>query len=516
MRRSALRCGAVWIGLSVLTAMSMAVGLLGPMGHPLSRAVIGAVLVVGLVGAVIRWRMWATPWMLIVPAAALILAVVAATQPSNYDTGLYHIGSITYLREGGTVPGLANLHDRFGFSSSMWPLSVALGLGMWDGGEFRLVNGLLVTIAVGDLIIRLRGPLRTSPGTYVYSLGLLFALGAVIQYPGRLIASSAQDTAAAILVVASGAYLVDFLVHRQRRTLGSVAIVVAALAGAMRPLGWIFAVVTVVSIVLGGGWRRGESGRSAIVPGLAVTFVLGALTLARDIMTSGWLFFPVALLPVPVSWRVPDPGPTSRDILAWARTPFQDPELTLASNEWIPGWLLRLPTDWSIPALGLLLGSALVASIASQDVRRAWQSRRRVLALGLLPPIITVVFWLMSAPDPRFAWGSILLVGLIPVGVLASATLSLRAWWRLLAVMSFCLILLATARASLAGASWNLAEPPSVEVTSETISDGTRVSVPVNGDQCWSKFPLCRPWYAPKSVGLRGTSWVDGFTPLVP
>ncbi|EMO63800.1 hypothetical protein LEP1GSC133_1179, partial [Leptospira borgpetersenii serovar Pomona str. 200901868] len=37
--------------------------------------------------------------------------------PFAYDSGLYHIQSIKWIQEYSVVPGLANLHGRFGFNS---------------------------------------------------------------------------------------------------------------------------------------------------------------------------------------------------------------------------------------------------------------------------------------------------------------------------------------------------------------------------------------------------------------
>ena len=123
-------CVRAWVGLFVLTLAAMALALVMPLGQPGARIAAWALLTVGVVGfiRVGLWRRWRR--IAIVAAVALVAAALSSVEPSNYDLGLYHAGSIAYVREGGTVIGLANLHDRFGFSSSMWPLSAFLGLGL--------------------------------------------------------------------------------------------------------------------------------------------------------------------------------------------------------------------------------------------------------------------------------------------------------------------------------------------------------------------------------------------------
>ena len=41
----------------------------------------------------------------------------------HYDTGLYHAQAIRWIEEYGVVPGLANLHSRFGYNSASFALS---------------------------------------------------------------------------------------------------------------------------------------------------------------------------------------------------------------------------------------------------------------------------------------------------------------------------------------------------------------------------------------------------------
>jgi hypothetical protein len=50
----------------------------------------------------------------------LIASVISLTSPQNWDTGLYHLQSIKWIEEYAVVPGLANLHGRFGFNPNIF------------------------------------------------------------------------------------------------------------------------------------------------------------------------------------------------------------------------------------------------------------------------------------------------------------------------------------------------------------------------------------------------------------
>ena len=504
-----------WFGLMGVTSAALLLGLIVPLGAPAARIAAWIVLIVGLLGFVWArlWKRWRL--LLVVAVLAGIAALLSSVVPSNYDLGLYHAGSIAYVREGGSVIGLANLHDRFGFSSSMWPLSAFLGLGLWDGSEFRLVNGLLLALLVSDVLTRIRSRRAGQPGTVVLTSGAVLLLGAVIQYPGRLIASSAQDWAVAVLIVVSAAYLVDALTYPRRHHVVTAAIGAAALAGAMRPTGWIYAIATVAVLGLVNYRRIGLNfAARALAPGLIGAVALGTLTAIRDALISGWLLFPAGVVPLPVPWRYPDPTSTSQGITAWARAPFQDTSQTLADNAWIPGWLIRLPTDWAFFAMVVLLLVLIAWCVASPATRASFWAQQRVVTLALIPSGVVLIAWFVTAPDPRFAWGPLLLVVLIPLGFLVPTITRPWVWLAAVAVASIAIVAVAVARGSVLNVSLHLKPMPGAIVEIGSLADGTSVVIPVNGDQCWGEFPLCRPWYSSADVALRGETWQSGFQPI--
>ena len=504
-----------WLGLFLLTATAMVLALVMPLGQVPARIAAWAVLGIGAAGF-LRARLWMR-WRLLAVGAtvAVVLGLLSSVVPSNYDLGLYHAGSIAYVREGGTVIGLANLHDRFGFSSSMWPLSAFLGLGIWDGGEFRLVNGLLAVMLISDLAARLRKRRWSNPSTVLLAAGGVLLIGAVLHYPGRLLASSAQDWAAAVLIVVSTAYLLEILRGSRSHIVVSVSLLAAAMAGAMRPTGWVFAamtlVVIVVALVQSHGWHFAVR---HLWPSVVGASVLGIATAIRDALTSGWLLFPAGLFPLPVSWRYPDAVGTSRGITAWARTPFQDSAQTMADSSWITGWLARLPTDWAVFSL-VVLGTAVgLALVVAPSARSAVTSARQSVLLALAPSLVVLIAWFAVAPDPRFAWGPLLLIALVPLAFVAPSTTHGGQLSIALVVIGIGIVAVAFLRGSPLDVSWRLQPLPEVQVAQSRLDDGTEVVVPVEGDQCWGEFPLCRPSYSDLGVELRSESWREGFQPI--
>jgi MFS family permease len=315
-----------------------------------------------------------------------------------------------------------------------------------------------------------------------------------------------------VLVVVTTAYLAD-TVRSGGASLSAARVVIltAVMAGMMRPLGWVFAggvaVVTCALVVRGVGWRQCVRSLGGVGLLTTVAVMLRAL---RDALLTGWILFPVSLFPVAVDWRLPDPDSAARDIQGWARTPFQPVQETLSSNSWLTGWLLRLPTDWSIPAVALLLVLALLVWARWRPGSSRWV---RMALLTALPAGLALGVWMYSAPDPRFAWGYIVACGLVPLAFLTDR-IGLRNLVAMSGVFLLGLLVLAGLRGSFGVWTWNAVEPPIPDVYRDTLDDGTMVLIPSIGDQCWSVYPLCRPDYAPDSVQRRGDGIASGFRPV--
>ena len=521
---------AQWTGLLVVGLAVAGWQIIRPLGDLSGRIFLVTIIALALAGWSITvtrrpWRLrlvMPAPWLVLLVALGLTWVLLTAWslgRPGNYDTGLYHLGAINYARDYSVVPGLANLHERFGFNSVMWPLAAFFSVGPWFDNGFRVVNGVLLTLTLTELALRWapnRRPWR-QPGTIALATAAVLITGALIQYPGRLIASSAQDTAALILGVVSTAYLLDFLARPSLRTSAAWIAVATALAGAMvRPLGWVFlagiGIVIAMRVIHSVGLHRGAAMLVAAAIASAAAFAVMAI---RDVFLSGWVLFPSGLLPVDVSWRIPDPSGASRDITGWARTPFQDVDVTLVSGDWFTGWLQRLPTDWSVPAMLALVAFAVTLAFRQQDLQRSL----RLIVWSCVPSIVTLGAWFWNAPDPRFAWAVILSIGLVPVSVFVVGASAPSNWLHVfvpggLLIALIGLVTLALARGSFAELTWRAVPAPAPASQAGQLADGTPVRVPTETDQCWGIYPLCRPGYSDPLVKLRGTDVAGGFEPV--
>lgn len=64
----------------------------------------------------------------------------------HYDTGLYHAQAIRWIEEYGVVPGLANLHSRFGYNSASFALSAFFSETWLIGRPMHCVAGFFALL----------------------------------------------------------------------------------------------------------------------------------------------------------------------------------------------------------------------------------------------------------------------------------------------------------------------------------------------------------------------------------
>ena len=471
--------------------------------------------------------------------ATLYLAIAALGPVTNYDSGLYHLGAIAYATEYRTIPGLANVYQAFGYNNAQFSLAAFLGNGPWGGVGYRLMNGFLLIALMLDLLLRLRDR-RRSVGTTILLVALAAALVPMVSLVDYWVTSPTSDTAVMVLCFVAIAYCADAftdpkLFSRDAAVAASASIV----ATAMRPTMAIFALslLVVLSVFLG---RSRRAASRPFVHRVHVAFVLvaGVLLLAvqaiRDYLLSGWLQYPLSVLPFDVPWRALDPVNTRMSTLGFARNPL-DYEQAMHGWSWVMPWLRRLPDQWeTFEWLALLLFVIVLAVLARR--RTPTPGPRSTLVLLMLPSLVALAaWWVASPPSFRFAWGPLFGLLAVPAGWFlwiligeGRSNRSLRWEWAVSAWSALIIVLVignalfrldwqaATEERQFAvgpfSIAYAVAPVPIPETADRVMPSGLVLRTPTRSDQCWAAYPLCTPLIE-SPVAARGPSIQDGFVP---
>jgi hypothetical protein len=490
-----------------------------------------ALVLMAAIVAAVRWRTFAstvreafhnTRWsslILFVPCL-FFAAINALTNGYCHDTLLYHLAAVRWVADFGSVPGLANLHGRFGFNSALHPLAALFSapFGIAIGGEFVNPVVVLCTCAVLLQGIRLNRKEFFTQGS-VYA-GLLLPL-ALSQLFSECLSSPQPDVAGVAIALLVTWHLREVIFETEvisgtdqaallRCLMASSLVVMFKLSYAVFGL----AAAALAAAVIFIRQRR----FAAIFQPVLLVFVFSIPWVCRGYITSGYPIYPSEAGVIQFDWTVPrEKASSDRNwILSWARDPSRDWQSVLANNDWLQPWLATTLSD-PLVRKSLLLGVAgLILSLISAPWR--WRMVSLLQCSCLLAPIIlSLIFWFLTAPDPRFAgatiWTLAADIAFLPFACLVSVRLLCRVVVTVL-IAGFIGLELGAGAIRLQREHEqfpNFVGGPG-ELVSRLTYSGLAVWVPVKGDLTgpW-KIPAAPAYSFDPRLELRGKTFRDGF-----
>lgn len=527
---------SLWWGLAVASALSLGMNQFLPLGnHRTALVLLAAIVLSALIGIgllVARKplrgdRAYSRRQSFVFAALGLLLVVLAVRvlgPVTNYDTGLYHLGAISYAQDYSAIPGLANLYFAYGYATTQFPLAAMLTWSPLGDEGYRALNSIILLLACVDLFLRILGKDR-SAGKPVLLFGLATVIFTMVPLADYWLISPTQDASVFVVTVVASAYVSEVLTSRRWIAPAATAVILALTAVTLRSTMAVFALV-VTAVVVAVAYRRrhtdseGTSLRAPVLLTLGLTVVAVTAVTARDYRLSGWLQYPLSLVAFDVPWRAAEPTAARLATLGAARDPGN---LWVAAESWswIGPWWSRALSAWELYAAVILVLAAVVT---------AWVVRPpRLVLLAIAPSIAATAFWYFATPPSfRFIWGPLFSISTIVLGWsvwkaseggsrLASNAETGFAGLVLLTVLITAAFRLdfagPTQRATARGIPIEFSVVPvrSVAVATVDMSPGLSITVPGEGDQCWSVFPLCAP-QLPPSLSLRGTSLQEGLT----
>lgn len=186
--------------------------------------------------------------------------------------------------------------------------------------------------------------------------------------------------------------------------------------------------------------------------------------------------------------------------------------LTLSLGAWFPAWFYRHS--------GFYRFSLMVCFFSPLIVAAAWIKNRlsKELMMFWFVCFAGFVFWFVSAPDIRFAYGFILFCAAIPLSAFTDPFRNVRqkalSWSILVFIVLFGLVhaiapQMRTSPAKFAEHVWKPEKLPEVRVV-EKKARNLFVSVPVEGVKCYNSAIPCTPYFNP-DLEMRENRVEDGF-----
>lgn len=407
-----------------------------------------------------------------------------ALGPPVGDAGLYHLSYVRWATEYPIVPGLANLHYRLGFNnpSLLWTASTnALGFGT------HVSVSLLVAVATlrGAIgLRRLSGP-QPEPTDAYWAIVLAPLVGQAVTLHELRISTPDPDTAMALVAIAAGGEFVQSAFRASRAS--AFAVVALALLAACLKLPAAPFALLIVALVAASGRGRAVFDISLVAVALFIPWIV------RNVVQTGYPFFPLGFAPAPVDWLLPLDRVDSalREIHAHFMPPAA--WALAGGSHWMRGWIA-----WQVTrSPELIVIPTLMALALARRVRP-----HKVLWL-LAPCAASLVLW-VRAPAPRFGYAfAWIAAAVLWVEVAVRNPLPFQRTWtiRVAATMLAFAPLLHRTVAWMAMGDWPrvmetlVLEPadglgfhptPATELRSYVTRNDLRVWVPQGGDQVWA------------------------------
>ena len=339
---------------------------------------------------------------------ALVLYYAVLNPGSIGDTLLYHAQCIQWSENYKAIPGLAHIHNRLAFNNhSLLPFAL-FGFSCSDIQTFYCVNSYLFLMLVLYCCIKVIINLDQQHG----AKDLLFyasILGSAFFMIGDRIASPAPDNTAAIYVIFCVMLFKEILRDDKRELLPTLYLC-AFLLPTIK-VSTVFIALLPVLISLSYGYHK-------LIRHWFLVVAIGIFTVfpffARNMILSGYLIFPFPLDVFNFDWQYFDTGRLvmmNKYIINAARiTGPHDPGLwtyDMSIFEWFPHWISWRSSVYYF--MNLLLPFCLIFNVIYLVT---WvRSRSKADLLYLFFSVfffISFLYWLFSAPDFRFIWGTMI------------------------------------------------------------------------------------------------------------
>lgn len=416
--------------------------------------------------------------------------------------GLYHLQSMIWSEQYSVVPGLANLHGRLAFNSSSLLLSTLFSFHPKYFPVIFPLNGLCMYILAMFLlskVIMIKDLIKQT----VIIVSIFF----ILFFFMKELSSSSTDILPSVITV----YLIYRFLMNEDKGSELIYLVLPLFCCTLKlsslPI-VVFSLLALFFCIKEKEWRK-------IILLLTISGVIIIPWLARYAILSGYLIYPFSEIDIfNFDWKVPREEITREEQVtyAWARIPHQpySEVLNMSLADWFPVWF-KAKINTIKYLIYLVMFSPFIMCLSLLFKRRsikhivAWL----VVALGL-------VFNFLTAPDPRFSYGFLILTAFIPYYNFSFNFKKENLKYYSYIISAIIMIYFISVQRNIFENKNILIEPYYLDYSSNNVMfethyiDSTKLYKPIDTDKCFDYCIPCSP-YLNEGLELRGKSLQNGF-----
>lgn len=338
----------------------------------------------------------------------IILAPFAANMPPGPDAALYHLPHQLWIHDEKIIFGLANVNTRFGFSSFLEYLFTPL----WIGDQFKLLSYTQATFFVILLLFLSR--MAHSSVAQIAAAGVLTLAALIINSKYFVVGFTSTDTPCGIFFAITFFYGLmllskDTAVKNRYLTiffLCALFTFFSKASGAIIFL-WVF-------FVIGYHIYRKHLAFNILARGAILPAILMLIWLARGVIVSGCVVYPIAATCLDVPWAATHAAiDNANAVTAWARQegaglqPLQD-------WSWIHWWWHKWSWFCLYEAATVIISAALYRYLCKEKMI----APRNITLPVVLFALLSLTIWFLKSPATRFGIGVfIILPAAVAMGI---------------------------------------------------------------------------------------------------
>lgn len=452
----------------------------------------------------------------------LWIADFAILSPLVYDSGLYHLTSISWLKSYPIIPGLGNLNSRLAFNNSYFLYVSMLDFGPWIQKSQHLANGLILSVLIIQIFLSGMTFFRHSSKISLYHIFYILFLGPVLTLTVTLsISSPSPDMSIYILGILVSAKLLAFLeeqnyiiyIIRENEYNIFFILTIATLGITIKLSFAVFSVVSLILLFIFCLMKDiGNKEKNIIKKILFIyVFCIGIALMpwmVRGIILSGYVAYPSTFGTLPVDWRIPYTNVIgmANSVLWWARTLGGQLNKELENWNWIMPWISRMfkienryfTIHIAIPLFLIFINSILI--FFSKYLKKySVHNMKKNIWLILVPSICSILFWFIAAPLPRFVGACFWILGVGTSIIVINKFNVLKSKYFKTFIISFSIILcigffFIKIFVNIPEENNGFYKIPSVGLKIFETNSGLNIYIPEKGDQCWDAPLPCAPY----------------------
>jgi hypothetical protein len=340
----------------------------------------------------------------------LFLGLVIAGMPTqNFDTYFYHIQSIKWIEEYKAIPGLANLHGRFGFNSNIFLLNAFISLKDIFNKHIFSINYSFFIITIIYYTNKAYSTFYSNRSHNIFILYIISIFFLLVSL-GNLSSPSPDYLSFIIPYYIFIRIIEESTLFNEKNINNLIPVMILAIYVLTIKLSSLPILLIPLCLFI----KYYSNYKNWILFLLFSAFIF-IPWLTRNIILTGWLVYPFPYIDIfDIDWKVPSNLVIIENltVVGWAR--IQDHSLFLEVSkmnfiQWLPIWVTHTS---KIKLLCILFSFLTPLFYFSFYLRKHFNY---LIFSVIFTSFIGLIFWFFMAPDFRFGLPFILISIISPL-----------------------------------------------------------------------------------------------------